>query len=46
MKEDASQKIAGFICDVLDDESTVDAVAKKTRDLCTEYPLYTGKSHG
>lgn len=43
MKEDASQKIAGFICDVLDDAANVDAVAKKTRDLCTEYPLDIGK---
>jgi len=43
MKEQASQKIAGFICDVLDDESNVDAVAKKTKELCTEYPLYIGK---
>jgi len=43
MKEDASQKIAGFICDVLDDEFNVDVVAKKTRDLCTDYPLYIGK---
>ena len=40
MKEDASQRIAGFICDVLDDASTVDAVAKKVRELCIEYPLY------
>ena len=43
MEEEASQRIAGFICDVLDDESTVETVAMKVRDLCTEYPLYIGK---
>lgn len=43
MKEDDSRKIAGFVCDILEDELIVDAVAKKVRDLCTEYPLYIGK---
>ena len=43
MYEDAAKRIAGFICDILDDESNVDAVAKEVRDLCTQYPLYTGK---
>ncbi|MBU1196775.1 MAG: serine hydroxymethyltransferase [Proteobacteria bacterium] len=39
----ASQKIAQFICDVLDDESNIEAVADKVRTLCTQYPLYAGK---
>jgi len=43
MEEDAAGKIAGFICDVLDDESNVETVAKKVRDLCSQYPLYIGK---
>ena len=42
MKEDASQKIAGYICDVLDSESNIDTVAEKVNDLCKEYPLYKG----
>jgi len=46
MKETASKKIAGFICDVLDDEANIGKVAKKVRDLCIEYPLYGGnKTH-
>ena len=40
MKEDASRTIAGFICDVLDDESNVEATSKKVKDLCRQYPLY------
>ncbi len=40
MKEEASEKIAQFICDVLDDEANVDPVAVKVKDLCTQYPLY------
>jgi len=43
MDETAGKKIAGFICDVLDDESRVDSVAKKVRELCTQYPIYTGE---
>ena len=43
MEEEAGKRIAGLICDVLDDESTVETVAMKVRDLCTEYPLYIGK---
>jgi len=43
MNEDAAEKIAEFICDVLDNESSVDTVAKKVKDLCSEYPLYIGK---
>lgn len=43
MDEGASKKIAGFICDVLDDEKNVNGVAKKVKDLCTDHPLYTGK---
>ena len=43
MKEDAGKIIAGLICDVLDDESNIEATSKKVRDLCNKYPLYTGK---
>ncbi|MCK5164202.1 MAG: serine hydroxymethyltransferase [Desulfobacula sp.] len=43
MDEEAGKKIAGFICDVLDNESNIDPVAKKVRDLCIDHPLYTGK---
>ncbi len=43
MKEDAGKIIAGLICDVLDDESNIEAAGKKVRDLCNKYPLYTGK---
>ena len=43
MKEDAGKIIAGLICDVLDDESNIEAASKKVRDLCNKYPLYTGK---
>ncbi len=39
----AAKQIAAFICDVLDDESNVEAVGKKVKDLCLKYPLYTGK---
>lgn len=47
MDEEAGKKIAAFICDVLDDEKNVEAVAKKVKALCTEYPLYAGKlTHG
>ena len=42
MKEDASQLIAQYICDVLDSESNIDDVSKKVKALCTEYPLYKG----
>lgn len=38
--EDASKKIAGFICDILDDESTIDRVKQDVIDLCKEFPLY------
>jgi glycine hydroxymethyltransferase len=40
MNEDAVGAVAGFICDVLDDEANVPAVAAKVEDLCTRYPLY------
>ena len=40
VKEDASRMIAGFICDVLDDESNIKAVKKKVKDLCNQHPLY------
>lgn len=42
MKEDASRRIAGFICDVLDDAAAVEKVAKKVKHLCSDYPLYAG----
>nr|WP_321399620.1 serine hydroxymethyltransferase [uncultured Desulfobacter sp.] len=40
MNEEAVGAIAGFICDVLDDESNVPGVADKVKELCTQYPLY------
>jgi glycine hydroxymethyltransferase len=40
MNEDAVGSIAGFICDVLDDESNVPGVADKVKELCTQHPLY------
>ncbi len=40
MNEDAVGTIAGFICDVLDDEANVPGVAGKVKELCTRYPLY------
>jgi glycine hydroxymethyltransferase len=43
MKEDAGKIIAGLICDVLDDESNIEATGKKVKDLCNQYPIYTGK---
>ncbi len=47
MDEAAGKKIAAFICDVLDDEKNIEAVAKKVKALCTEYPLYVEKlTHG
>ena len=43
MKEDAGKIIAGLVCDVLDDESNIEATGKKVKDLCNQYPIYTGK---
>ena len=43
MDEKASKKIAGFICDVLDDEKNIETMAGKVKDLCAQYPLYKGK---
>ncbi len=43
MKEDAGKIIAGMICDVLDDESNIEATGKKVKDLCNKYPIYTGE---
>ncbi len=43
MKEDASSKIAEYICDVLDSQSNVGDVLKKVTALCTDYPLYRGE---
>jgi glycine hydroxymethyltransferase len=40
MKEAAVTEMAGYICDILDDENKVDAVAVKVKDLCAQYPLY------
>jgi glycine hydroxymethyltransferase len=40
MKEDATAKIAGYICDILDDDANVSAVAVKVKALCGQYPLY------
>ncbi len=41
MKEDAGKMIAGFICDVLDDASKIEATHKKVKALCSKYPIYT-----
>jgi glycine hydroxymethyltransferase len=43
MMEDAAREIGSFICDVLDDASRTEAVKKKVRDLCAQYPLYQEK---
>ena len=43
MDQAAARKIATFICDVLDDEANVEAVADRVKTLCSQYPLYTGK---
>ena len=43
MDEAASKKIAGFICDILDDEANVTTVIGKVKELCAQYPLYVGK---
>jgi glycine hydroxymethyltransferase len=43
MDEAAAQKIAGFICDVLDDEAKVVKVGQQVKDLCGRFPLYAGK---
>ncbi|MCG8532316.1 MAG: serine hydroxymethyltransferase, partial [Desulfovibrionales bacterium] len=40
MKEDAAGQIAGFICDILDDEAAVEKTAAAVKDLCAQYPLY------
>src|SRR3989339_828473 len=43
MKEDAAREIGSLICDVLDDATRTEAVKKKVRDLCAQYPLYQEK---
>ncbi|MBU0970175.1 MAG: serine hydroxymethyltransferase [Proteobacteria bacterium] len=40
MGEDAVTKIAGYICDILDDDANVEKVAARVKDLCRQYPLY------
>ncbi|MBU3954255.1 MAG: serine hydroxymethyltransferase, partial [Proteobacteria bacterium] len=40
MGEDATTKIAHYICDILDDDANVEKVAAKVKDLCRQYPLY------
>lgn len=40
MKEDAVELMAGYICDILDDESKVASTAGKVKELCVQYPLY------
>ena len=40
MKEDAAGQIAGFICDILDDEANVEKTAAAVKNLCAQYPLY------
>ena len=43
MDEKASKAIAGFICDVLDDQKNIEITLRKVKDLCMQYPLYKGK---
>ncbi len=45
MNEDAVTAVAGFICDVLDDEANVSRVADQVKALCTQYPLYGNESN-
>lgn len=40
MGQDAVQQIAGFICDILDDEANVESTAVKVKEICRQYPLY------
>jgi glycine hydroxymethyltransferase len=40
MKETEMKRVAGFICDVLEDVSVTDAVHGEVRDLCKAFPLY------
>jgi glycine hydroxymethyltransferase len=40
MKQEAVTKIAGYICDILDDEANVETVAAKVKEICGQYPLY------
>lgn len=40
MGQEATRKIAAYICDILDDAAAVEAVAAKVKDLCRQYPLY------
>ncbi len=42
MDEKASKAIAGFICDVLDDQKNIEITLRKVKDLCMQYPLYKG----
>ncbi len=44
MGEDASTKIAQYICDILDDEANVEPVAAKVKEICCQYPLYAKTS--
>ncbi|MCP4669834.1 MAG: serine hydroxymethyltransferase, partial [Desulfobacula sp.] len=41
MKEDSGKMIAGFICDVLDEASSMESTKKKVKGLCSKYPIYT-----
>ncbi|MCK5836184.1 MAG: serine hydroxymethyltransferase [Desulfobacula sp.] len=43
MGEEATQKIAQYICDILDDEANVEPVAARVKDICIQYPLYPKK---
>ncbi|MCP4723062.1 MAG: serine hydroxymethyltransferase, partial [Desulfobacteraceae bacterium] len=40
MGEEATTKIAQYICDILDDPANVEPVAAKVKNLCLQYPLY------
>ena len=46
MKEDEMKIIGGFICEVLSDitnESTIENVKNKVKELCAKFPLYKGR---
>ncbi|MFN2358865.1 MAG: serine hydroxymethyltransferase [Desulfotignum sp.] len=42
MQQQTMQTIAGLICDILDDASAVTHAAVMVKDICRQYPLYSG----
>ncbi len=45
MKEAQMKRVAGFICDVLEDASATEAVHAGVLDLCKAFPLYGGNAN-